>query len=163
PVVRLSSALPPGAAAGPAWEAGSSVTAATCRSAPARSRATRPSAALPASAGAASAAKARPAGAAGAGSSRTGGSANSSIPSGAPASDQRGLGRIVNGTLDIGAFESRGFTMAIASGDNQSAIVNSTFAAPLGVTVSSAFGEPVQGGVVTFTAHATGASATFPG
>ena len=38
-----------------------------------------------------------------------------------------------------------------------------SFAAPLVVTVTSAKGEPVTGGLVTFTAPASGASAIFPG
>src|SRR5262245_45283174 len=33
--------------------------------------------------------------------------------------DQRGLARTVNGTVDIGAFESSGFTIAVVSGNNQ--------------------------------------------
>ena len=66
------------------------------------------------------------------------------------------------GAADIGAFESRGFSIAVTSGNNQSAAVNSPFAAPLVVTVTSAFGEPTQGGVVTFCRTYSGASATFP-
>ena len=77
--------------------------------------------------------------------------------------DQRGSARIVNGKVDIGAFESRGFTMTVTSGNNQQTAVGTAFAAPLVVTVSSPYGEPVAGGVVTFTAPASGASATFPG
>jgi hypothetical protein len=76
--------------------------------------------------------------------------------------DQRGFARIVNGTVDIGAFESRGFAIAVAGGNNQQALVSTPFPAPLNVTVSSPFGEPVQGGVVTFTGPAGGASAAFP-
>src|SRR5262249_60736280 len=79
--------------------------------------------------------------------------------SNAPATDQRGFARIANGTIDIGAFESRGFRLDIASGDHQQAMVNIPFALPLRVTVSSLFGEPVQGGAATFTAPAGGASA----
>ncbi len=77
--------------------------------------------------------------------------------------DQRGSARIVNNKVDIGAFESRGFTMTVPSGNNQQTAVDTAFAAPLVVTVSSLYGEPVAGGVVTFTAPASGASATFPG
>jgi len=77
--------------------------------------------------------------------------------------DQRGAARIVNGTVDIGAFESRGFTMTVTSGNNQQTAIRTAFAAPLVVTVSSPYGEPVQGGVVSYTAPAGGASATFPG
>jgi hypothetical protein len=77
--------------------------------------------------------------------------------------DQRGSARIVSGAVDIGAFESRGFTITVASGNNQQTVINTPFAAPLVVTVSSPYGEPVAGGVVAYTAPASGASATFPG
>jgi predicted outer membrane repeat protein len=76
--------------------------------------------------------------------------------------DQRGLPGIVNGTVDIGAFESSGFTIAVTGGNNNQAVVNTAFAAPLLVTVTSPNGEPVTGGVVTFAAPGSGASATFP-
>jgi hypothetical protein len=78
--------------------------------------------------------------------------------------DQRGAGfaRVVN-TVDIGAFESRGFTISATSGSGQSSPITTAFASPLIATVNSAFGEPVTGGIVRFTAPATGASSTFPG
>src|SRR5205823_5477657 len=72
-----------------------------------------------------------------------------------------GFGRVANGTIDIGAFESRGFSLAVADGNNQQAMINIAFGAPLRVMVRSFFGEPVQGGVVTFTSPGSGASATF--
>jgi hypothetical protein len=78
------------------------------------------------------------------------------------ATDQRGLARSSNGRMDMGAFESRGFTLTITSGDNQQTLVDTLFAAPLAVSVSSSFGEPVQGGLMNFTAPAGGSSATFP-
>ncbi len=73
--------------------------------------------------------------------------------------DQRGAAR--TGRVDIGAFQSRGFNVAAGGGAGQSTYVGTTFAAPLTATVSSAFGEPVAGGRVTFTAapSAAGASA----
>lgn len=77
--------------------------------------------------------------------------------------DQRGFLRQVGAAVDIGAFESRGFTISITSGTPQSAPFNTAFGAPLIATVSSAFSEPVNGGQVTFTAPPTGASATFTG
>jgi hypothetical protein len=77
------------------------------------------------------------------------------------ATDQRGFPRIVNGIIDIGAFESRGFTLTVVSGNNQQATVNTAFASLLVVGVTSSFGDPVQGGIVTFSAPASGASATF--
>ncbi len=77
------------------------------------------------------------------------------------ATDQRGVAR--GTTCDIGAFESRGFTLGNPTGTPQSAVVNTAFAQPLGLTVSSAYGEPVNGGRVTFTAPGSGASATLAG
>ena len=44
---------------------------------------------------------------------------NALIPAGVT-TDQRGLPRIVNGIVDIGAFESSGFTIAVTSGSGQS-------------------------------------------
>ncbi|MBV8859392.1 MAG: Ig-like domain repeat protein [Acidobacteria bacterium] len=80
---------------------------------------------------------------------------------GAPATDQRGVGRV--GAVDIGAFESRGFQLAATAGTPQSATINTTFGVPLTATVTSAFGEPTAGGLVTFSAPASGASGTFSG
>ena len=87
---------------------------------------------------------------------------NAGNNSGAPATDQRGISRPQQGTVDIGAYESRGFTLAVASGDNQSAGPGLGFASPLVVAVTpTAAGEPVNGGSVVFTPPATGASATL--
>ncbi len=86
---------------------------------------------------------------------------NAGNNSGAPATDQRGITRPQQGTVDIGAFESRGFTLTRTSGNAQTAVVNTAFAAPLVTTVSSAFSEPVQDGVVTFAAPGSGASAAL--
>ena len=77
--------------------------------------------------------------------------------------DQRGFGRQIDSTVDMGSFESRGFTIAITSGNLQSAAINTAFGAPLVATVSSATGEPVIGGQVVFTAPGAGAGATFTG
>jgi uncharacterized repeat protein (TIGR01451 family) len=79
------------------------------------------------------------------------------------ATDQRGVPRPQLGAVDIGAFESRGFTMAIAVGNNQTTSVTTMFPNPLSVLVTSNFGEPVAGGAVTFTAPASGPSATLAG
>ncbi len=78
-------------------------------------------------------------------------------------SDQRGLPRVVNGGVDIGAFESEGFTVtALAGSTPQTAQIGTAFARPLGVTVTANNPvEPVNGGIVSFVAHAAanGASA----
>ena len=73
--------------------------------------------------------------------------------------DQRGVPRPQGTAPDIGAFESRGFTLAIAQGGGQTTPAGSTFAAPLVVQVASPFGEPVSGGRVSFAAPTAGASA----
>ncbi len=75
--------------------------------------------------------------------------------------DQRGISRQVNSTVDIGAFESRAFTISLVSGTPQSKPVNTVFA-PLVVTVNSPSGDPVAGGVVNFRAPTSGPSAIFP-
>jgi CSLREA domain-containing protein len=75
--------------------------------------------------------------------------------------DQRGVLRAFEGTVDIGSFESRGFTMAISGGNNQSAMINTAFANPLRVAVTSGFGDPVNGGLVTFEPPVFDASAAF--
>jgi CSLREA domain-containing protein len=82
---------------------------------------------------------------------------------GLPSVDQRGFARVVNGQVDVGAFESRGFTLKLTGGNNQSAFTLAPFAKPLAATVSSPFGDPVTGGIITFNAPASGASVTFAG
>jgi CSLREA domain-containing protein len=72
--------------------------------------------------------------------------------------DQRGVTRRVNNTVDIGAFESRAFTLSVTSGSPQSRAVNTLFA-PLVVTVNSTSGDPVAGGLVIFTAPTVGPTA----
>lgn len=84
---------------------------------------------------------------------------NAGTTTGAPSADQRGISRV--GNVDIGSFESRGFSIARTSGNAQTAAVNTAFAAPLVATVSSSASEPVQGGVVSFIAPASGASAAL--
>jgi hypothetical protein len=75
--------------------------------------------------------------------------------------DQRGVPRPQGQAPDIGAFESRGFTLTIVSWNNQSTPAGSAFATPLVVAVASPFGEPVGGGRVTFSAPTSGPS-LFP-
>lgn len=82
---------------------------------------------------------------------------------GALGADQRNIARPQQGTPDIGAFESRGFTIAVSGGNNQSAAVNTAFGAPLSVAAANTFGEPVDGGRVTFTPPGSGASCTVAG
>ncbi len=88
---------------------------------------------------------------------------NAGTNTGAPATDQRGFSRPQQSITDIGAFESRGFTVAISSGSGQATLINTAFANPLIVTVSSSFSEPVNGGLVSFSAPGAGASATIGG
>ncbi len=88
---------------------------------------------------------------------------NALIPAGVT-TDQRGLPRVVNAVVDIGAFESSGFAIAVTSGNGQSAGVLTAFPAPLVVTVTPKNpSEPVAGGLVTFTPPPSGASATLGG
>jgi hypothetical protein len=77
--------------------------------------------------------------------------------------DQRGAPRISCSAVGIGAFESRGLTIVVASRDGQSARVSTGFLNPLAVTVTSPYGDTVQGGVVAFTAPGGGPDATFAG
>ena len=79
--------------------------------------------------------------------------------------DQRGAGfnRQSGNFVDIGAFESRGFTLAISGGNNQSTGLNALFANPLSVAVTASGNEPVNGGIVTFTPPANGASCVIAG
>jgi hypothetical protein len=82
---------------------------------------------------------------------------NSLIPVGVSI-DQRGEPRVVDGTVDIGAFESQGFTLTPAAGSTpQTATTGTSFANPLALTVSANNSvEPVVGGVVTFTVEPSG-------
>ena len=59
-------------------------------------------------------------------------------------------------------FESKGFTLTIVGGNNQSAHVNTVFRIRLVVAVTALDPlEPVDGGQVTFTAPASGANAVL--
>lgn len=79
---------------------------------------------------------------------------------GCPATDARGVSRPQGAHCDIGAFESSRFTLVITGGNNQSALINTAFAQPLQVSITPNNGvEPVNGGKVTFTPPASGASA----
>ncbi|MBA4373853.1 MAG: hypothetical protein C0402_13460 [Thermodesulfovibrio sp.] len=74
-----------------------------------------------------------------------------------PAADQRDIARPQGAQCDIGAFESRGFTLNKTGGDSQIAVINTVFSSPLLLAVTSAFGEPVNGGKVIFNSPAAGA------
>ena len=50
--------------------------------------------------------------------------------------DEPGLPRVVGTAVDIGAVESSGFTLAVASGNNQSTVVRTAFPNALQVTVT---------------------------
>ncbi|MFO0967889.1 MAG: choice-of-anchor L domain-containing protein [Gemmataceae bacterium] len=78
---------------------------------------------------------------------------------GTPGADQRGVGRV--GATDMGAFESRGFTITVTGGSGQSTLVGTPFVTPLTVKVASASGEPVKSGKVFFTPPGSGASAAL--
>lgn len=85
---------------------------------------------------------------------------DSGTNTGAPATDIRGLSRPVNVVTDMGAYESRGF--ALTGGGSQSATISTAFSSPLSVSVASnGASEPVDGGKITFTAPASGASAAL--
>ncbi len=76
--------------------------------------------------------------------------------------DQRGTVRPQGAGCDVGAYESRGFTLAVIGGGGQSATINTAFPLPLAVSVLPlGGGEPVNGGKVTFTGPASGAAATL--
>ncbi|MCP4544082.1 MAG: CSLREA domain-containing protein [Chloroflexi bacterium] len=79
-----------------------------------------------------------------------------------PPTDQRGEGRPVHGTCDIGAFESQGFYFDNLGGDGQSTLLNTTFGEPLTLTVvATNTVEPVGAdGIITFSAPLAGAGIT---
>jgi hypothetical protein len=79
-----------------------------------------------------------------------------------PTTDQRGVARPTK-SVDIGAFQDRGFTLTIVPGDGtQSTVINTPFSNPLAVIVSSPYGDPVQGGAISYTVKPSsgGASAS---
>ena len=72
--------------------------------------------------------------------------------------DERG---VFSASNSIGAYQTQGFVVTANSGDSpQSTTISTAFANPLGVTVTANDpGVPVDNGVITFTAPASGASA----
>jgi predicted outer membrane repeat protein len=85
-------------------------------------------------------------------------------PALAGSSDQRGVHRPRSGSPDVGAFQSQGFTISVQAGNNQNVPLHNPFTLTVLVTANAA-GEPVAGGLVTFTSPPTtgssGAGATF--
>jgi predicted outer membrane repeat protein len=78
---------------------------------------------------------------------------------GVPSIDQRGQPR--SDGVDIGAFQSQGFTIVSVSGNNQNTTVSTAFPAPLVVSVIANVSiEPVAGGIMTYTGPGNGASIT---
>lgn len=76
--------------------------------------------------------------------------------------DQRGAPRPSSGPTDIGAFQDQGYTLAVSSGSGQTANVGQAFAAPLVAQLTENFAaSPLPGATITFTAPASGASATL--
>jgi len=75
-----------------------------------------------------------------------------------PATDQRGVARPQGARCDVGAYESRGFSITRTGGYLQSAAVNSAFPNPLQVSLRETGGSLLPGGLVTFSGPATGAS-----
>jgi hypothetical protein len=67
--------------------------------------------------------------------------------------DQRGLSPAAGPACDIGAVESRGYSLTRSGGNNQGTLINSAFATPLQVTLSSNDSDaPLSGNRVIFTA-----------
>ena len=83
---------------------------------------------------------------------------------GASAFDLRGLPRPRVQRTDMGAYEMQGFTLAILTGDGQTADVGSPFALPLVAQISGQLGEIVGSGaiVVTPPSAGPGVSVTAP-
>jgi hypothetical protein len=78
------------------------------------------------------------------------------------ATDQRGLPRVVGSSVDIGSFETSGFTLTISTGNNQSTAIDTAFPNPLEVSVTpNHASDPVNGGFVNFTAPSSGATAAL--
>jgi hypothetical protein len=80
-----------------------------------------------------------------------------------PTTDQRGVARPRN-SVDIGAFQDRGFTLAVVVGSSpQRTTIDTPFRNALAVAVTSRYGDPVAGGVITFIVSPAenGASATL--
>ncbi len=79
--------------------------------------------------------------------------------------DQRGAGfqRTIGASVDVGAYETPGFTIAATTGSGQSTSAGSAFATSLGVHVTANDSDltDLTGGMITLTAPSSGAGATF--
>ncbi len=72
------------------------------------------------------------------------------------ATDQRGVAR-TPATCDSGAFEARGFSVTLLSGNGQSTPAGNAVQFPLRVSIGGAAPDPISGGTVTFAGPVTGA------
>jgi len=81
--------------------------------------------------------------------------------------DQRGATRIFGGVVDIGAFESQGFSLTpLANTTPQSTNINTSFTQPLGVQVTENFVNspiPAPNILVTFAPPSSNANGAFAG
>ena len=79
--------------------------------------------------------------------------------------DQRGATRIFGGVVDIGAFESQGFSLTpLANSTPQSTNINTSFAQLLGIQVTENFvNSPIPNVLVTFAPPSSSASGSFAG
>jgi uncharacterized repeat protein (TIGR01451 family) len=87
---------------------------------------------------------------------------NAGDPASCPGTDQRGVERPQGAGCDVGAYESRGFTLIKLGGDKQAAPIDTAFAVPLSVTLSETGGHPLPDAVIIFTAPDIGASIAPP-
>ncbi|MEA5421270.1 CHAT domain-containing protein [Spirulina sp. CCNP1310] len=86
-------------------------------------------------------------------------SGNNALATAISTIDQRGTDRIIDGTVDMGAYESRGFNLTVVNGNNQATIINTAFGQPLQVRLTeAAFNQPIAGVPITFTLPTSGPS-----
>ena len=77
--------------------------------------------------------------------------------------DQRGVSRLYNGRVDIGAFQFIAAAPTVTAGDGQTGPIDAAFAVPLTVTLADTTNHPIVGAAVVFMAPLAGPSATFGG
>ncbi len=76
--------------------------------------------------------------------------------------DQRGAPRPTAGSVDIGAFQDQGYTLAVSSGSPQSTLVNLPFGSPLIAVLTEDFASaPLPGVTISFSAPSLAASAAL--